>query len=68
MEPHRISVEEASRRLDAGEDIVFLDTRSEEARGKSAVQIPGSRRVPPHDVDLYLSEVPCGGTLVTYCT
>jgi hypothetical protein len=44
MEPLRITKEEVKRRLDAGEHIVFLDTRSEEAWSKAELQIPQSRQ------------------------
>jgi hypothetical protein len=44
MEPLRITKEEVKRRLDAGEHIVFLDTRSEEAWSKAELQIPRSRQ------------------------
>ena len=68
MEPQRVTKEEVKRRLDAGERIVFLDTRSEEAWNKAELQIPLSRRVPPDAVDQHLGEIPHDGLIVTYCT
>lgn len=68
MEPQRIIKEEVKRRLDAGERIVFLDTRSEEAWSKAELQIPLSRRIPPDAVEQHLDEVPHNGLIVTYCT
>jgi rhodanese-related sulfurtransferase len=68
MEPPRITKEEVKRRLDAGERIVFLDTRSAEAWSKAELQIPQSRRIPPDAVDQHLDEVPHNGLIVTYCT
>lgn len=68
MEPQRITKEEVNRRLDEGERIVFLDTRSEEAWSKAELQIPRSRRIPPDDVAQHLDEIPHDGLIVTYCT
>ena len=68
MEPHWITKEEVKRRLDAGEHIVFLDTRSDEAWGKAELQIPLSRRIPPDAVDQHLNEIPHDSLIVTYCT
>jgi rhodanese-related sulfurtransferase len=67
-EPVRISREEVKRRLDAGEHVVFLDTRSVDAWRKADAQIPGSTRVPPDDVEQHLNEIPREGLIVTYCT
>jgi rhodanese-related sulfurtransferase len=66
--PDRISIEDVKRRLDAGEHIAFLDTRSAEAWAKSDLQIPGSMRVPPDHIDQHLNEIPRKGLIVTYCT
>jgi rhodanese-related sulfurtransferase len=68
MEPLRITKEEVKRRLDAGEHIVFLDTRSEEAWSNAELQIPQSRRIPPDAVEQRLDEIPRDGLIVTYCT
>lgn len=68
MEPDRVSTEEIKRRLDAGERIVFLDTRSDEAWAKADAQIPGSTRIPPDAVAQHLDEIPREGSIVTYCT
>jgi rhodanese-related sulfurtransferase len=68
MEPARISKEDVKRRMDAGDQIVFLDTRSDDAWRKADAQIPGSRRVPPDAVEEHLDEIPHAGLIVTYCT
>jgi rhodanese-related sulfurtransferase len=68
MEPTRISVEEAKRRFDTDEQIVFLDTRSPEAWRKAGVKIPGAVRVPPGEVEQYLSAIPRNRSVITYCT
>jgi rhodanese-related sulfurtransferase len=68
MAPTRISKEEVKRRLDAGEQIVLLDTRSVDAWREADAQIPGSIRVPPDAVEQHLDEIPREGLIVTYCT
>ena len=68
MQIPRITTEDVTRRLDAGEHVVFLDTRSDEAWRKADTQIPGTIRVPPDAVKQHLNEIPHDGLLVTYCT
>jgi rhodanese-related sulfurtransferase len=68
MEPKRITVEELKRRMDSGERLVILDTRAQEAWEKSDIQIPGSLRVPPDEVEKHLQEIPREAAVVTYCT
>jgi rhodanese-related sulfurtransferase len=68
MEPQRVSKEEVKRRLDAGDHIVFLDTRADDAWRKADAQIPGSRRVPPDAVEQHLNQIPRDGSIITYCT
>lgn len=68
MEPQRITPAEAKRRLDSGEAVVFLDSRSDEAWRKAELQIPKSIRVPPDDVEAHLDEIPRRGLIVPYCT
>ena len=67
MELTSISVEEAKREFDAGQ-IVFVDTRSPEAWGKSNAIIPGAIRVPADEVHMYLADIPRDRPIVTYCT
>jgi hypothetical protein len=68
MEPQRISVGEAKRRIEAGERVAFVDARSNEAWQKAAVQIPKSIRVPPDSVEAHLAEIPRDALIVPYCT
>ena len=68
MEPSKLTVDEVTRRIDAGERIFFLDTRAPEAWEKSDVKISGAIRVPPNEVEQHLAEIPRDATLVTYCT
>jgi len=54
--------------MDAGERIVFLDTRGDDAWRKADAQISGSQRIPPDAVEQYIDEIPREGLIVTYCT
>ena len=62
----RISPEEAKRRLDAGEPIVFVDMRRGSWR-RSDVKIAGAVRIPFDDVEEHLADLPREATLVAYC-
>ena len=64
MNAQPITVDEAKRHLDEGEAITFVDARNEGAWRKSEWQLPDSRRVPAHDVEAHLDEVPPGGGLI----
>ncbi|HVT45162.1 MAG TPA: rhodanese-like domain-containing protein [Thermoanaerobaculia bacterium] len=64
----RITAEEAKARVDRGEPIAFVDSRSEKSWSESEVEIPGSVRVPPDHAGEHLSLVPKDRSVVTYCT
>ena len=68
MDIQRITKEELKRKLDTREAMTILDTRAPEAWRESDVQLPGAIRVPPDEVDRYLSEIPRDRPIVTYCT
>ncbi len=68
MEVQRITAEEAKRRMDGGEAVVFLDTRADDVWRRSELQIPKSLRVPPDAVEAHLDEIPRRGLIVPYCT
>ena len=68
MESQRISADEIKRKMDAGERIVFLDTRADDAWRKADAQISGSQRIPPDVVELHIDEIPREELIVTYCT
>jgi rhodanese-related sulfurtransferase len=68
MEPKRISVAEVKKRLDNGEPIFFIDTRSPHSWEGSDVKIPGSRRIHYNDLPQHLGEIPRDRLIVTYCT
>lgn len=68
MESQRISADQITRKMDAGERIVFLDTRADDAWRKADAQISGSQRIPPDAVEQHIDEIPREGLIVTYCT
>ncbi len=68
LEPTRIDKDEVKRRMDAGEEIVFLDSRTPDAWDSAARQIPGSIRLRPSEVENHLRLVPQGHPIVTYCS
>lgn len=68
MEPQRIEPDEVKQRVDRGERVIFLDTRSDEAWRKADAQIPGSKRFRLADGVSRLGEIPKDALIVTYCT
>jgi len=68
MEPQRITAEEVKRRIDSGEAVVFLDTRSDDAWRQATQEIPNSIRVPPDGVASHYDEIPRRSLVVPYCT
>jgi rhodanese-related sulfurtransferase len=68
MEPTRITVEEAKERMDRGEPLLFIDSRSSEAWAKASVKLPGAVLIPADEIQIHLREMTPGPTMVTYCT
>ncbi len=68
VEIARITAEQVKERLDKGETIAFVDARSEAAWDLAVARIPDAVRVPPHDIENHISEVPRGMPVVVYCT
>lgn len=66
--PRRISAEEVIQRLARHEPIAIIDTRSPEAWDKSDQKIAGAMRLPVHQIEQRLEEIPRDRTVVTYCT
>ncbi len=64
----RVTVDEVKERLERGEPILFLDTRSPNAWDESDVKIRGAIRVPADKVEEHLDEIPHTRSIVTYCT
>jgi rhodanese-related sulfurtransferase len=64
----RISIPELRRRMENGEDFVFLDTRNPQAWAQSRVKLPEAIRVPLDQLEEHLSEIPKNTPVVAYCT
>jgi rhodanese-related sulfurtransferase len=64
----KMPVDEVMQRLDAGDPLIFVDARSEEAWQESHVQIPNSIRVPPDQAEEFAGAVADEATIITYCT
>jgi rhodanese-related sulfurtransferase len=64
----RITVDEVRKRMNAGEQFVFIDARNPQAWGESNVKLPGAIRVPADQLDPHLAEIPSNKPLVAYCT
>jgi hypothetical protein len=67
-EPSRVTVEQVQQWMDQGEPLVFLDSRNEAAWSTATTKVPGSLRVPPSDVEPYLSQIPRDRRIIVYCT
>lgn len=64
----RITVDELRKRMNAGEEFVFVDTRNPQAWAESDVKIPGAIRVPADRVEQHLAAIPRDKPIITYCT
>jgi rhodanese-related sulfurtransferase len=66
--PKRITIDEVKKRMDQGEDILFIDTRNPHDWDESRVKIPGAMRLHISVLEYHLQQVPHGRTIVPYCT
>jgi rhodanese-related sulfurtransferase len=66
MSREPITPEEVKHLEEAGEAVVLLDARNEEAWRKSEWQLPHARRFPPTAVEVHLDEIPLGALIVPY--
>ena len=64
----RITAEEIKRRMKAGEEFTFLDTRNPHAWGDADTVIPGALRITADTLDQSYSKIPKTKPIVTYCT
>lgn len=64
----RISIPELRKRMAAGEQFLFIDTRNPQAWGEADSMLPGALRIPGGEVEQHLGEIPRGKPIVTYCT
>ena len=64
----RIGIDELKKRMQAGENIIFIDTRNPQAWAQSDVMLPKAIRVPVDDLDKHVYEIRKDRTIVVYCT
>lgn len=64
----RISKEEVKKRLDSGEEIIFLDIRNPGPWERAERNIKGALRMPLNEIDQRIQSIPKGKPIVTYCT
>lgn len=64
----RISKEEVKKRIDSGEDIVFLDIRNPDPWERAEYKIKGALRIPLNEIDQRVQSIPKDKPIVTYCT
>ena len=68
-DPKRIMIDDLMKKMDAGEDILFLDTRNSSDWTNAKVMIPNAIRVGTNQIlsDI-ANDTPKGTLIVTYCT
>jgi rhodanese-related sulfurtransferase len=66
-DPERIAIEDVKVRMDRGDRIILIDSRSSIAWGRSGVKIPGALRIPDDEIQQNLDELPKGVPIVVYC-
>jgi rhodanese-related sulfurtransferase len=64
----RITLNELRKRMDAGEQFTFIDTRNPQAWGESDEKVPGALRMTLNDFQNHFSELPRNKPIVAYCT
>lgn len=64
----KIEVNEVEERLNRGEDITVVDTRSAAAWSESDVKAAGAVRIPPDEAEKHITDVSRDDFVVTYCT
>lgn len=67
-EPARIDVDEVKRRMDAGEAMVFIDTRGSRDWAEADAKLPGALRIRYKELEEHLDELPRDRPIITYCT
>ncbi len=64
----RITVDEVRKRMGAGEQFAFIDTRNPQAWGESDVKPPGAIRLLVDKLEEHTPEIPKDRPIVAYCT
>jgi membrane protein DedA with SNARE-associated domain len=64
----RITVDELHEKLEAGEDLMILDLRSEDALQEDPALIRGARHMSMDEVEGQLREIPSNRDIILYCS
>lgn len=64
----KIGIDELRKRMEAGEEFMFLDVRNPEAWAESEAMVPNAIRVPLDSLEEKLPYIPKERNIVTYCT
>ena len=64
----RITVDDLRRRMQQGEEFVFIDTRNPQAWAESDIKLPKALRVPLDNIEKTFPKLPKNKPIVTYCT
>jgi hypothetical protein len=65
----RVPVEELRALLASkNSEVLVVDLRSEQAFGRSALMIPGARRIPPGAFESHIDTLPPDKEIILYCT
>jgi rhodanese-related sulfurtransferase len=64
----KVTVEEIQNRLNNGEDITLVDSRSAEVWDQAEMKAGGAIRIPPDEAEKHIADVSRDDFVVTYCT
>jgi rhodanese-related sulfurtransferase len=64
----KVSIDEVAEKLNRGEDITIIDSRSEDAWGEADIKAGGAIRIPPDDAEKHIADVNRDKFAVAYCT
>jgi hypothetical protein len=64
----KVTPEQVREWMDAGVPLVILDSRAGYAWDSATTKAAGAIRVPPDDVEPYLSKIPRDRRIIVYCT
>lgn len=64
----RITKEDVKRRMDSGEEFVFIDVRNPGPWERTARKIKGAIRIALNELDSRIGSLPKNKPVVTYCT
>ena len=64
----KVEVSEVEERLNRGEDVAVVDSRSAAAWADSDIKAGGALRIPPDEAEKHIPDVSRDDYIVTYCT